>query len=381
MSTEPQAGDTDPAELATLIESGEHVHILDVRNRDEVDAWRIEGPGVDSTHVPYMRFVSAQVTGDLTSLVDPESSYIVVCPHGEASAEVAGMLTEAGIEARNLAGGMRGWARVYSRRQVPDTDVVQYYRPASGCLAYAVVSGGQALVVDPLRTFADRYPEDVHELDAELSYVLDTHVHADHFTALRTLADSTGADAIVSEDAAERGLAFEVETVTDGDTLELGDHEIEILSTPGHTTGSISLLVDGVLLSGDSLFLDGTPRPDLQKDDADAPSMARTLHETVTERIDPLPDDTLVAPGHVTPGRQPDGDDVYVDRLGAVRERVRAFSEDREPFVDRIVASMGPQPANFEQIIRCNLGRETVDDADAFELELGPNNCAVSDQT
>jgi glyoxylase-like metal-dependent hydrolase (beta-lactamase superfamily II) len=274
---------------------------------------------------------------------------------------------------------MRGWARVYSRRRIPDTDVVQYYRPASGCLAYAVVSAGEALLVDPLRAFADRYLADLAELDAELSSVLDTHVHADHFTALQSLSDTTGADAVVFEAAAERGLAFEVETVTDGDTLELGEYEIEILSTPGHTTGSISLLVDGLLLSGDSLFLDGTPRPDLQKDDADAPSMARTLHETVTERLASVPDGTLVAPGHVTPGRQPNGDGVYADRLGAIRNRVRAFAEDRETFVDRILSSMGSQPANFEQIIGSNLGHEAVDDDDAFELELGPNNCAVSE--
>ena len=379
MPTETQAGDIDPADLATLVESGDPVRILDVRNRDEVDAWQIEGPGVDSTHVPYMQFVSAQVTGDVASLVDPDESYIVVCPHGEASAEVAEMLTEAGITARNLAGGMRGWARVYSRRRLPDTDVFQYYRPASGCLAYAVVSAGEALLVDPLRAFADRYLADLAELDAELSSVLDTHVHADHFTALQSLSDTTGADAVVFEAAAERGLAFEVETVTDGDTLELGEYEIEILSTPGHTTGSISLLVDGLLLSGDSLFLDGTPRPDLQKDDADAPSMARTLHETVTERLASVPDGTLVAPGHVTPGRQPNGDGVYADRLGAIRNRVRAFAEDRETFVDRILSSMGSQPANFEQIIGSNLGHEAVDDDDAFELELGPNNCAVSE--
>jgi glyoxylase-like metal-dependent hydrolase (beta-lactamase superfamily II) len=379
MPTETQAGDIDPADLATLVESGDPVRILDVRNRDEVDAWQIEGPGVDSTHVPYMQFVSAQVTGDVASLVDPDESYIVVCPHGEASAEVAEMLTEAGITARNLAGGMRGWARVYSRRRLPDTDVFQYYRPASGCLAYAVVSAGEALLVDPLRAFADRYLADLAELDAKLSSVLDTHVHADHFTALQSLSDTTGADAVVFEAAAERGLAFEVETVTDGDTLELGEYEIEILSTPGHTTGSISLLVDGLLLSGDSLFLDGTPRPDLQKDDADAPSMARTLHETVTERLASVPDGTLVAPGHVTPGRQPNGDGVYADRLGAIRNRVRAFAEDRETFVDRILSSMGSQPANFEQIIGSNLGHEAVDDDDAFELELGPNNCAVSE--
>ncbi|MFQ3285196.1 MAG: rhodanese-related sulfurtransferase, partial [Natronomonas sp.] len=67
-----------PASLAAAIEAGERVALLDVRNRDEVDAWRIEGPNVESTHVPYMRFVSAGVTGDVGSLVDPEESYVVV---------------------------------------------------------------------------------------------------------------------------------------------------------------------------------------------------------------------------------------------------------------------------------------------------------------
>lgn len=379
MATDTEASELDPNELASLVDSADDVNILDVRNRDEVDAWRIEGPGVDRSHVPYMRFVSAQVSGDVSELVDPDRSYVVVCPHGEASAEVAEMLREADIEAQNLSGGMQGWAKVYTRRQIPDTDIFQYYRPASGCLAYAVVFEGEALVVDPLRAFADRYQEDIHELDAEITHVLDTHVHADHFSALQTLADSTGATAVVSEGAAERGLSFDVKTVADGEAIQIGNHEIEILSTPGHTTGSISLLVDGAILSGDSLFLDGTPRPDLQKDDADAPSMARTLHETITERIAPLPDTTLVAPGHVPPGRQSSADGTYTDRLGTIRNRVRAFSEDRETFVERLLDSMGPQPANFEQIIAVNLGHETVDDADAFALELGPNNCAVSD--
>ena len=378
MSTETAAGEIDPAELAELIDSPEAVQILDVRNRDEVDAWRIDGPGVEFTHVPYMRFVSAQVTGSVASLVEPDYAYIAVCPHGEASAEVAEMLTEAGIEADNLAGGMHGWARVYTDRRLPDTEITQYYRPASGCLAYAVVSGGEALVVDPLRAFVDRYLDDLGDRDVDLAYVLDTHIHADHFSGVRRLADATGARALVSEGAAERGLSDEIETVADGDRLELGDREIEVLSTPGHTTGAISLLVDGVLLSGDSLFLDGTPRPDLQGGDDEAPALARTLYETVAERIAPLPDDTLVAPGHVPPGRSPVTDGTYADTLGTLRNRITAFTEDRETFVDRITESMGAQPANFEQIIAVNLGHETVDDEDAFELELGPNNCAVT---
>ncbi|PSP96214.1 hypothetical protein BRC84_02005 [Halobacteriales archaeon QS_1_68_44] len=149
-----------------------------------------------------------------------------------------------------------------------------------------------------------------------------------------------------------------------------------MVATPGHTTGSASLRVDDLLLSVDSLFLEGAPRPDLQKGDDAAPELAAALFETLTERLAPLPDRTVVAPGHLPPADAAAGGP-HAERLGALRERLAAFTEDREAFVDRVVGSMGEPPANFEQIIAVNLGRESVDGATAFELELGPNNCAV----
>ena len=107
------AGEVSAGALADSVEAGDRVDVLDVRNRDEVDAWRIEGPGVRLTTVPYMEFVSTRATGDPASLVAEDRSYVVVCPAGDASAEIAAALSEAGIDAANLAGGMAAWAQVY----------------------------------------------------------------------------------------------------------------------------------------------------------------------------------------------------------------------------------------------------------------------------
>jgi glyoxylase-like metal-dependent hydrolase (beta-lactamase superfamily II)/rhodanese-related sulfurtransferase len=372
-------GSLSPDELADAIETGERISILDVRNRDEIDAWRIEGPRVESTHVSYMQFVSAGVTGDVESLVDADDSHVVVCPRGEESAEVVEMLDGEGIEARNLTGGMEGWANVYRRREIgtaeTDAMVFQYRRPATGCLSYAVVDGGEAVIVDPLAAFADRYVSDVTALGADIVAVIDTHVHADHVSGLFDVAEAADVPPSVPSAAADRGIEHEVTGRANGEVIRVGDTELEVRSTPGHTTGSASLLVGDVLLSGDSLFLDGVPRPDLQGGGVDPGTLARELHATLTERFADLSDRTVVAPGHV----RPETTGLDTAKLGSLRERLPAFSESRATFVDRIIESVGDPPANHDRIVAINLGRKDVDDETAFELELGPNNCAVTD--
>ena len=164
----------------------------------------------------------------------------------------------------------------------------------------------------------------------------------------------------------------------DGDTLSLGDTDVGIVATPGHTTGMVSLHVGDTLLTGDGLFARGVPRPDLQEGAEGAEEYARELHRTLTERLARFDDETLVAPGHFTPGDAPGVDDTHTARLGDLRESLSVFTEDRETFVERVLSDVPPRPANFERIIETNLGREALADDEAFEVELGPNNCAAA---
>ena len=372
-------------ELRRRLDADESLRLLDVRNREEVEEWSIPAP--DRVTVPYMKFVAAGATDDVAGLaadsdLDDGTELVVVCAEGRASAEVAGQLREAGVDAANLDGGMEGWARLYESTVVADDPrVVQYVRPSSGCLSYLVVDGEEAAVVDPLRAFADRYFADAVEAGATLRYALDTHVHADHVSGLRALADQ-GVEAVLPSGASERGLADpERFTLLDpGETVTVGDAELEAISTPGHTAEMTTYRVGGTLLTGDGVFTERVPRPDLEAGEEGAVDHARELHRTLTERLGTLPDQVRIAPGHYDPTDAADGEvdaaGAHVATLGEVRS-LPVFGMDAEAFVEYVTDRMGARPANYERIVAVNLGRESVDDAEAFELELGPNNCAA----
>jgi glyoxylase-like metal-dependent hydrolase (beta-lactamase superfamily II) len=381
-----------PADLHERIGRGERVSLLDVRNRDEFEAWRITGESVEATQVTYAEFAAAKARGEVGEFVanlDLREPVVAVCPRGEVSATVAELLREEGIDARTLDAGMEGWARVYVAREVPvnagadasestDVTVLQYDRPASGCLAHLVVSGDEAAVVDPLRAFADRYVADAESRGADLRYAIDTHVHADHLSGVRKLAAETDAEAVLPAGAADRRLGFDARLLEDGDGLPVGDATLTALRAPGHTTELTALRLGDLLLSGDALFADSFGRPDLERGDEGARDLAGTLYDTLTERLLTLPDETLVAPGHRTPDAEPnpEANETFVARLDAVRDRLR-IPDEKEAFADRVLGSLPPRPANCEDIVSANLGRESPDDEAAFEMELGPNNCAV----
>ncbi|MFC6873088.1 MBL fold metallo-hydrolase [Halobellus marinus] len=377
-----------PATLAARIGSGEPVSILDVRDRDEYDAWHVDGPGVTSRQLPYVKFVQAEIKGTVAERApDLPEPLVVVCGEGKASAYVADLLTTAGVEAANLAGGMDAWADLLVAAEVP-TDgpatVRQYRRPSSGCLGYLVERDGEAAVVDPLRAFADRYVADAADLGADVSYAIDTHVHADHVSGVREVAERTDAEVILPAGAADRGLAFDATLVGDGETLTVGGTTLRALGAPGHTHEMTAFAVGetagsgvDVLLAGDSLFLRSVARPDLEAGLDGAPELAALLHRTLTEQFAELADDVIVAPGHYDTTTTAAESGVYAATLGELRGSLDALSMESDAFVDHVLSAMPPRPNNYEQIIATNLGRERVDDDEAFEMELGPNNCAA----
>ncbi len=378
---------TDPpslsaAALQAKLDAGESLRLLDVRDRDEYEQWRIRGASVTATQLPFTKFLQAKVTGEVDDIVGDVAGsgpITVVCGRGEASAFVAGLLTEHGVEAQNLSDGMEGWARLYEAREITcdAATVLQYRRPSSGCLGYMVASDGAAAVVDPLRAFTDRYVADAADHDASLTHAIDTHVHADHVSGVRRLAEETDAEPILSERAVARGVD-DVTALADDETLPVGSATLEPRPLPGHTTGMTGVTIGDVLLAGDSVFLDSVARPDLEAGADGARDLARDLHRTLTDRLAALPDETLVAPGHYSRPTTPADDGTFTATLGTLRDRLPGFTMDRESFVEYVCDDIPPRPANFERIIAINLGTETADDDTAFELELGPNNCAAA---
>ncbi|WP_424013968.1 MBL fold metallo-hydrolase [Halorubrum xinjiangense] len=374
----------DPDSLKDRIDAGEDVTILDTRMTSDYEEWRIDGENVTSINVPYFQFLDDEIDDDVLDQIPDDREVTVLCAKGGASEYVAGTLAERGYDVDHLEDGMNGWARIYEAVEVERYDgvgtLLQYQRPSSGCLGYLLYHDGEAAIIDPLRAFTDRYLDDADDLGVDLTYALDTHVHADHISGVRDL-DAAGVEGVIPEAAVDRGVTYadELTTAADGDAFAVGDATIETVHTPGHTTGMTSYLVDGSLLAtGDGLFIESVARPDLEEGDEGAPDAARMLYESLQDRVLSLPDDTLIGGAHFSDAAVPADDGTYTAPIGELVAEMDALTMDEEDFVDLILSDMPPRPANYEDIIATNLGQNAVDDEEAFTLELGPNNCAAS---
>ena len=374
----------DPNELKAQIDAGESVTLLDARMAGDYEEWKIDGENVESINVPYFHFLDDEIPEDVLGRIPDDRELTVLCAKGGASEYVAGSLKELGYDVDHLEEGMNGWARVYEAVEVTEYDgagtLLQYQRPSSGCLGYFLYDGDEAAVIDPLREFTDRYLDDAEELGVELQYAIDTHVHADHISGVRNLADE-GVEGVIPEPAVDRGITYadDMTLAADGDEFAVGDATIETVYTPGHTSGMTSYLIDDSLLAtGDGLFVESVARPDLEEGDAGAPDAAKQLYESLQDRVLTLPDETLIGGAHFSDAAEPAADGTYTASIGQLVDEMAALRMDEDEFVDVILSDMPPRPANYEDIIATNLGQQTADDEEAFELELGPNNCAAS---
>ena len=180
----------------------------------------------------------------------------------------------------------------------------QYYLDCLSQASYLIgdETTGRAVVVDPRRD-VDEYVTDADAAGLTIERVIETHVHADFVSGHLELAEQTGASISYGERAT---VDFEIEPLADGERLSLGDVELEILATPGHTPESISVVVRehpgddpfGVL-TGDTLFIGDVGRPDLLAAVGITPEdMARQLYRSLHDRLLALPDATRVFPAH-----------------------------------------------------------------------------------
>lgn len=226
--------------------------------------------------------------------------------------------------------------------------------PGDGCLGYLVVDETRrtALAIDPRLDQVDRFVEALATHDARLTFVLDTHTHADHLSGVRRLARRTGATVLAH---AASKLLGPVRRIKGGATFELGTKTVTIVDAPGHTPDSVAVLVEGHLFTGDALFAGGAGRTDFMG------GSSSELFDTL-RGFASLPDATVVHPGHDYVGRA-------VTSIGEEKAGNPLLREpDRAAFVARLSTKSAP-PANMAAILRHNLGETDAATITAEELQ------------
>lgn len=353
--------------------------ILDVRAEDQFNRWRIEGKAdLATVNIPY--WTALTDLGQILEKLPEHQEVVVVCAHGGSSGMVAEMVDRPNVH--NLDGGMEAWANTLVARTLFDDGdhfIVQLDRVAKACLSYAVgARNGTMALIDPSAN-VDPYLAIAEEMGARITEVFDTHLHADHISLGRQLATHTGADYHLSPGDGE-GAVFDYNALVDGAVFSYGDLELIVrsIATPGHTPGSTSLEVHGrFLMTGDAVFVSGVGRPDLG---GETEPWARDLFHTIHEQLGVLNRDLEVCPAHYTSRLESGPDGTLRRRLGDLLENDAVVSiDDEDEFVKYVVSHLGEPPDVYADIRLVNLGVSVPDPEMAKELEVGRNECALSE--
>ncbi len=386
-------------DLLERLERRDPFFVLDVRNRDEFERFRLEGRSpVPAVNIPYYEMlerggkdemldsVVAYVERDLAGQLPADLPILAVCAKGDTSEFVAQGLRRLGYASANLEGGMKAWGEHYATRALvegPALAIYQVSRPARGCLSYLVASAGKAIVIDPLRHLHP-YLDVARAAGLTIEAVIDTHGHADHISGGLALAAKTGAsyylhpyDAIHPIDVLPATIPHEF--IRDSQRFPVGRQELTALHIPGHTLGLVAFrLDDRYLFTGDSIFIRSIARPDLGgKAETWAP-----LHGQSLRRLLGLPGGITVLPGHFISLEEADERGRFAASLDELKQRndglVVLQRESEEGFVRYLIESLPKFIPEYVDIKRVNAGLLAPAEEDAAMLELGKNVCALS---
>ena len=208
--------------------------------------------------------------------------------------------------------------------------------------------GGEALLIDPVQENTAQYVRLIEELDLKLVKAVDTHIHADHVTALGALQNQTGC--ITAMGAMSRAECVSVH-FHEGDKLSADNLHLDILYTPGHTDDSYSFLLPDRVFTGDTLLIRGTGRTDFQNGDPAA------QYDSLFDKLLTLPEDTLVYPAH-------DYNGMTVSTIGEEkRYNPRLQVSSRQAYVDLMNGLELDPPRLMDIAVPANLACGVLDAA------------------
>lgn len=218
----------------------------------------------------------------------------------------------------------------------------QLFDSVSGTYTYLIASrrGGEALIIDPVIDKVDRYLQLVRELDLKLVKAIDTHLHADHVTALGALRDRTHCITVMGEQTRADVVSIRV---AEGDKVQVEGVALDVMYTPGHTDDSYSFVLGDRVFTGDTLLIRGTGRTDFQN------GSARQQYDSIFNKLLRLPEDTLVFPAH----------DYKGDTVSTIGEEKRFNPRLQVRSVDDYVELMGklnlPDPKMMDVAVPANM--------------------------
>ena len=356
-------------ELQELLAAGQRVTVVDVRSPSDVD-WGIPG----NIQVDAYGDLQSGRLGPLAELNLPPGPVVTVCGVGRTAAIATELLRASGVEALTLDGGMRAWSLAWNVAEatVSGVEVVQVRRTGKGCLSYIVGSESEAVVIDAALD-PDVYVGLLRERGWRLVTAVDTHIHADHLSRSRLLAQQAGVELRLPAQGRSR---HPFRPVADGERILFGSAGLVALRTPGHSAESTTYLLDeAAAFTGDTLFLSGVGRPDLEGGDAqESAARAGLLHQSIS-RLLRLHEAVLVLPGHASEPI-PFDSQLLATTVGTIRNTVGLVRLDPNEFVEAVLAHIPPNPPNHSLIVDFNERGELPDDPS--ELEAGGNRCAIA---
>lgn len=247
--------------------------------------------------------------------------------------------------------------------------IEQIYTQCLAEAAYYIESNGEVAIIDPLRE-VEPYIDMAQKNGATIKYVFETHFHADFVSGHLDLAKKTGAQIVFGPTAKPN---FDAIVATDNEVFQLGDVQIKVLHTPGHTMESSTfLLIDEKgenhsIFTGDTLFLGDVGRPDLAvKTDLSREDLAAHLFDSLRNKIMPLADEVIVYPGHgqgSACGKNMSSE--TIDTLGNQKKFNYALRADmtKEEFVKEVTSDLVAPPQYFpKNAVMNKMGYESIDD-------------------
>ncbi len=217
-----------------------------------------------------------------------------------------------------------------------------------GCQSYLVGCGEScaAALIDPEASQIDRYLAQAARDGLRIHFIIDTHTHADHFSASRELARQLGVPTVMHRASPARMVDMRVD---DGELIVVGKLRLQVLHTPGHTGDSMCLLAEDRVFTGDTLLIGATGRTDMPGGDPEA------LYDSLFKRVLHLDPALKVYPAHDYKGRSH-------STIGEERaQNPRLKQQDRSAFVDMMRSLNLTMPTHMTEALRTNLsGGKTV---------------------